>query len=109
MASVNVSRLWNNAINCPSFGSFSCITLLLNLALPFRLLVWDEVGAMTSGCGKAHAAGEWFAEATKTVKMAVDCPHTLECMGNNTKQYIGLASADSAVLRPQISPFASVL
>jgi hypothetical protein len=41
--------------------------------------------------------------------MAVDCPHTPECVGNNMKQYVGLASADSVVLRPQISPFASVL
>jgi hypothetical protein len=41
--------------------------------------------------------------------MVVDCPHTLECMGNNTKQYVRLTSADSAVLRPQLSPFASVL
>jgi hypothetical protein len=41
--------------------------------------------------------------------MAVDYPHTLECMGNNTKQYVGLAPADSAVLLPQLSPFASVL
>jgi hypothetical protein len=41
--------------------------------------------------------------------MAVDCPHTLECMENNTKQYVGLASADSAMLRPQLSHFASVL
>jgi hypothetical protein len=41
--------------------------------------------------------------------MVVDCIHTLECMGNNTKQYVGLASADSDVLQPQLSPFASVL
>jgi hypothetical protein len=30
---------------------------------------------------------------------AVDCPHTQECMKNSTKQYAGLASADSAVLQ----------
>jgi hypothetical protein len=41
--------------------------------------------------------------------MVVDCPHTLECIGNNMKQYVGLASADSDVLRPQLSSFASVL
>jgi hypothetical protein len=41
--------------------------------------------------------------------MAVDCSHTQECMGNNMKKYIGLASADSVVLRPQLSPFVSVL
>jgi hypothetical protein len=41
--------------------------------------------------------------------MAVDCPYTLECMGNNTKQFVGLPSADSAVLRPQLSSFAFVL
>jgi hypothetical protein len=40
--------------------------------------------------------------------MAIDFSHTLECMGNNTKQYVGLASTDSAMLRPQLSPFASV-
>jgi hypothetical protein len=73
--------------------------------------LWDEVGAMADGCGKAHVAGEWLAEATETwfMKMVVDCPHTQECMGNNTKQYVGLALADSAVIRPQLSPFASVL
>jgi hypothetical protein len=41
--------------------------------------------------------------------MAIDCSHTQECMGNSTKQYLGLASADFFVLRPQLSPFASVL
>jgi hypothetical protein len=41
--------------------------------------------------------------------MAVDYPHTLECMGNNMKQYVGLASADYVVLRPHLSPFAYVL
>jgi hypothetical protein len=66
---------------------------------------------MTGGCGKAQAAGEWLAEATETVdvKMVADCPHTLECMGNSMKQYAGLFSADFVVLRPQLSPFASVL
>jgi uncharacterized protein (DUF983 family) len=29
----------------------------------------------------------------------VGCPHTRVCMGNSTKRYAGLASADSAVLR----------
>ena len=43
------------------------------------------------------------------VKMATDCPYTLECMGNNTKQYARLVLVDFAVLRPQLSPFASVL
>jgi hypothetical protein len=43
------------------------------------------------------------------VRMVVGCPHTLECMGNNTKQYVGLASVDSAVLPPQLFRFASVL
>jgi hypothetical protein len=32
----------------------------------------------------------------------VDCPHTQERTGNSTKQYVGPASADSAVLRPQL-------
>jgi hypothetical protein len=43
------------------------------------------------------------------VRMAVDCPHTLECMGNIMKQYARLASAGSAVLRLQLYPFAYVL
>jgi hypothetical protein len=43
------------------------------------------------------------------IKMSIDCPHTLECTGNNTKQYVGLASAGSVVLRPQLYSFASVL
>jgi hypothetical protein len=30
---------------------------------------------------------------------AVGCPHTRECMENNTKQYVGPASADSVALR----------
>jgi hypothetical protein len=34
---------------------------------------------------------------------AVGCPHTRECMGNSTKQYAGPASADSALLRLQLS------
>jgi hypothetical protein len=41
--------------------------------------------------------------------MAVDCPHTLECMGNNTKQYVKLASVDYVMLQPQLSPFAYLL
>jgi hypothetical protein len=40
--------------------------------------------------------------------MVVDCPHTQECTGNNMKQYVGLALANSVMLWPQISPFASV-
>jgi hypothetical protein len=43
------------------------------------------------------------------VKMVVDCPHTQECTGNSMKQYVALASTNSAVLRPQLSSFASVL
>jgi hypothetical protein len=94
-----------------SFGLFSCITLLLNLTLPSGFWLWDEVGAMTGGCGKAQETGEWLVEAIEMwdVKMAADCPHTLECMGNNTKQYTRLVLAHFAVLRPQLSPFASVL
>jgi hypothetical protein len=41
--------------------------------------------------------------------MVVGCPHTLECMGNNTKQYAGLASVDSAMLWPQLFPSTSIL
>ena len=41
--------------------------------------------------------------------MAVGSPHTLECMGNNTKQYEELVSVDSVVLRPQLSPSISIL
>jgi hypothetical protein len=37
----------------------------------------------------------------------VGCPHTRGCMGNNTKQYAGPASADYVVLRLQLFPFAS--
>jgi hypothetical protein len=43
------------------------------------------------------------------VKMAANYQHTLDCMGNNTKQYAGLVSANFIVLQPQLSPFASVL
>jgi hypothetical protein len=38
---------------------------------------------------------------------AVGCPHTRECMENSTKQYVGPTSADSALLRLQLSLFAS--
>jgi hypothetical protein len=41
--------------------------------------------------------------------MVADSPHTLECMGNNTKQYVELAATDFATLRPQLSFFVSVL
>jgi hypothetical protein len=34
---------------------------------------------------------------------AIGCPHTRECMGNSTKWYVGPASADSALLRLQLS------
>jgi hypothetical protein len=44
-----------------------------------------------------------------TLWVAIDCPHTQQCTGSSTKQYVRLASADSAVLRPQLSPIASVL
>jgi hypothetical protein len=40
---------------------------------------------------------------------AVDCLHILGCMEGSTKQYGGLASADSAAPRLQQFPFASVL
>jgi hypothetical protein len=58
---------------------------------------------MQLGSGSPKLLAPWV------VKMVVDCPHTQECMRNTTKQYVGLASADSVVLRPQLSPFASVL
>ena len=66
---------------------------------------------MTGGCGKAQETGEWLAEAIEMwdVKMVVDFPHTLECMGNNMKQYEELASVDFVVLRSQLSPSVSVL
>jgi hypothetical protein len=35
----------------------------------------------------------------------VGCPHTRGCMGNSTKQYVGPASANCAVLR--LFPFVS--
>jgi hypothetical protein len=38
---------------------------------------------------------------------AVGCPHTRECMGNSTKRYAGPVSADSALLRLQLSLSAS--
>jgi hypothetical protein len=40
---------------------------------------------------------------------AVACPHTRECMGNSTKRYAGPASANSALLRLQLSLSASGL
>jgi hypothetical protein len=41
--------------------------------------------------------------------MAVGYPHTLGCMGSNTKQYIELASVGFAMLRLQLSPSVFVL
>jgi hypothetical protein len=40
------------------------------------------------------------------VLWVVGCPHTRGCMGNSTKQYVGPSSADFAVLRLQLFPFA---
>jgi hypothetical protein len=39
---------------------------------------------------------------------AIDFPHTQECTGNSTKQYVGPASADSIVLQLQLFSFSSV-
>jgi hypothetical protein len=38
---------------------------------------------------------------------AVGCPHTRECMGNSMKRCAGPASANSALLRLQLSLSAS--
>jgi hypothetical protein len=40
---------------------------------------------------------------------AIGCPHTRECMENNTKRYGGPTSADSTLLQLQLSLFASGL
>jgi hypothetical protein len=61
---------------------------------------------MSGGGGSgAHAACEWLAEATDVA----DCwlPTYSGMYGNNTKQYAGPASVDSAVLRLQLFPFIS--
>jgi hypothetical protein len=41
----------------------------------------------------------------KAAGLVVDCVHTLECMENNMKKYVGPASADSAL--PQLQQFPS--
>jgi hypothetical protein len=41
--------------------------------------LWDEVGAMTSGGGKAYAAGEWLTEATDTM----GCEMNIEAICRN--------------------------
>ena len=43
----------------------------------------------------------------KQQKLQVDCPHTLVCRGSGTRQYVRLASADSAGLLLRQSLFAS--
>jgi hypothetical protein len=43
----------------------------------------------------------------KQQKLQVGCPHILVCRENDTKQYVGLASADSAELLLWQSLFAS--
>jgi hypothetical protein len=58
---------------------------------------------MQLGSGSSKLLTLWV------VKMAIDCPHTHECTGSSTKQYVRLASADFALLQPQLSPFASLL
>jgi hypothetical protein len=60
------------------------------------------VGSMQLGSGLPKLLILWV------VKMVVDCPHTQECTGNSTKQYAGLALANSAMLRPQLFTFASI-
>jgi hypothetical protein len=69
VASVNVSRFWYSVDDCPSFGLFACIALLLNSVVPFWLLIVRKVGAMSGGGGggRAHIAREWLAEATNTM------------------------------------------
>jgi hypothetical protein len=44
---------------------------------------------------------------SKQQKLQVGCPHILVCKENGTKQYVGLASVDSAELLLRQSPFAS--
>jgi hypothetical protein len=43
----------------------------------------------------------------KQQKLQAGCPHILVCRENGTKQYVGLASADSAELLLRQSLFAS--
>jgi hypothetical protein len=43
----------------------------------------------------------------KQQKLQVDCPHILVCKESGTKQYVKPASADSAGLLLQQSPFVS--
>jgi hypothetical protein len=43
----------------------------------------------------------------KQQKLQVGCPHILVCRENSTKQYVGLASADSVELLLRQSLFAS--
>jgi hypothetical protein len=43
----------------------------------------------------------------KQKKLSVGCPHILVCKESDTKQYVGLASADSTELLLWQSPFAS--
>jgi hypothetical protein len=43
----------------------------------------------------------------KQQKLQGDYLHTLECKANGTKQYAGLAMANSVVLQLLLSPFAS--
>jgi hypothetical protein len=43
----------------------------------------------------------------KQKKLPVGCPHILVCKESDTKQYVGLASADSAERLLWQSPFAS--
>jgi hypothetical protein len=44
---------------------------------------------------------------SKQQKLQVGCPHILVCRESGTKQYVGLASADSTELRLRQSLFAS--
>jgi hypothetical protein len=39
VASINVSWFWYSVVDCQSFGLFPCVALLLNLVMPFRLLI----------------------------------------------------------------------
>jgi hypothetical protein len=64
-----------------------------------RLVPWvvvEVAGSMRLESGLPKQPMLWVA----------GCPHTRECMENNTKQYARPALADSALLRLQLSPFA---
>jgi hypothetical protein len=76
---------------------------------PSGYWLWDEVGAMSGGGdGRAHAAWEWFAEATNNVGCWCDTPGVYFVLCQKIYPNIG-CSVKISISRSHLSPFIKLL